>query len=569
MEAARTRGLSWRGWLAIACAVHVAAALLLYEPTLFPGGDNAGYMILGRALRTLAGYRDLYLPGAPLHAKYPPMYPILLALVGWAGGLQLFKLVSLALTTATVALAGLLGRRWLGAAGGLLAAFVVALDPVLLEYGHYVLSEAPFVALVLLGVWALEEESHAPLWLGLLAAGAAFLTRTAGLPLLAAAVLAPLLARRGRRAAWAVGVAVLAAGGWAVWQHVAAPAQAGYLRQLVLIDPYDPSRGSVGAAGLVTRGARNLWSYVSAIFPASLSGGPAGAGAAGGAGGLLTASGLLLTALAAAGWIRRATRRLGAAELFTALYAGMIALWPSVWTDRRFLLPVLPLLLLYVLVGAGALAEVATDRDGDKTGRPPGGASRAGRRARTAGAAAALLLILPGALYVLRTAPLRVRCIADYRAGAPCDPPAMESFYDAARWAGSHLPADAIVANRKPRLFYWFSGLRGDVYRFTSDPDLLMRGLDEMGADFVVIDQVSATTAEYLVPAIRAHADRFSLVHRGGEPQTWILAYRPAPGTALLPGRTAPASAARADPRANRSSLAPGLRAPPAPGDRP
>jgi hypothetical protein len=540
-ESGRFAGLTAGGWLAVACGVHILAGLILFEPTLFPGGDNAGYMILGRALRTLAGYRDLYLPGAPLHTKYPPAYPALLGFLGLVGGVQLFKLASLALTTTVVAMVGALGRRWLGAVGGTLAAFAIALNPVLLEYGHYVLSEAPFVAFVLFSVWTLEEESRFPAWMGILAAAAAFLTRTAGLPLLAAATLAPLLSRRWKRAGVVLAVALVAAGGWSIYQHMAAPGQAGYLRELILSDPYDPAQGTVGAAGLVARAARNLWSYVSGVLPGSITGGAAGMGAAAPSGGLLVA-GLALTGLAAVGWIRRALVRLGTAELFAFLYAAMIALWPSVWTDRRFLLPLLPLLLLYALVGAQSLTErMGTRRFRlPERGRPGEAGAGPARSAKPLGrgavAAAAALLLLPGCAYVVSAAPSRIRCIADYRGGTPCEPPAMASFYAAARWAHDSLPPDAIVANRKPRLFYWFSGRQGNVYRFTADPELLLRGLDEMGARFVVLDAISATTVQYLVPAVRAHADRFGVLYRGGEPPTWILAYRPPQGTAALPG---------------------------------
>ena len=520
----RVWGLSARAWLAAACGLHVALGLLLYEPTLFPGGDNAGYMILGKALRSFSGYRDLYLPGAPLHAKYPPFYPLVLAVLGWVGGLQLFKLASLALTTAAVALTGLLGRRWLGARLGVAAALVVAVNPVLLEYGHYVLSEAPFVALVLVSLWALEEGSPWPAWVGLAAAAAAFLTRTAGLPLLAAAVLAPAAARRWRQAAVAAAVALAAAGGWAAWQHVAAPEQAGYLRQLVLVNPYAPDRGTVGAAGLLVRGARNAWSYVSEVLPGSLTGGPAGSAVPGAGSGLLTAAGLAVAALALVGWIRRAVERIGVAEIFAVAYAALVALWPSVWTDRRFLLPLLPLVLLYVLAGGRTLAEAAA-------GRVAG--AGAGFRAWLGAATTAVAIGTAGLAYVGSTAPGRVECVAAYRSGTPCEPPALASFFEAARWAREGTQEDAIIANRKPRLFYLVSNRRGDVYRFTTDAGLLLRGLDDMGASYVVVDQLSGTTARYLLPAVRAHADRFAVVHRGGSPPTWVLAYRPPPDTAL------------------------------------
>lgn len=542
----RIGGLRPRTWLAVACGLHLLLGLLLYEPTLFPGGDNAGYMILGKALRTFSGYRDLYLPGSPLHAKYPPFYPLVLAVLGWVGGLQLFKVASLLLTTGAVALVGFLGRRWLGTRRGLLAALVVAVNPVLLEYSHYVLSEAPFVALVLLALWALEEESSWPYWAGLLVAMAAFLTRTAGLPLLAAAVLAPAAARRWREAGLAAAISAVAAGGWALYQHLAAPAQASYLRQLVMANPYAPGQGTIGIGGLLARGAGNSWTYVSRILPGSLTGGPAGSGAPGAGGTLLTLAGVAVTGLALTGWILRAVERVGPAELFALFYAALIALWPSVWTDRRFLLPLLPLLLLYALGGASAVADRLVRRPSRRKAveRETGGtATRAVPDGRTATVGALLIaaaLAVPGVLYVLSAAPGRIRCVADYRAGTPCEAPALASFLAAARWARTGTPPDAVIANRKPRLFYLVSGRRGDVYRFTKDPDFLLAGLDAMRARYVVVDALSGTTELYLLPAIRSHADRFGVVYRGGDPPTWVLSYRPTPGTALGPTRPGP-----------------------------
>ncbi|MFB6239956.1 MAG: hypothetical protein ABEJ46_00005, partial [Gemmatimonadota bacterium] len=71
--------LSPAGWAAVAVGLHVLLGLLLYDPTLFTGGDNAGYMILADALRSGRGYLHLHLPDTPLHTKYPPGYPAALA----------------------------------------------------------------------------------------------------------------------------------------------------------------------------------------------------------------------------------------------------------------------------------------------------------------------------------------------------------------------------------------------------------------------------------------------------------------------------------------------------------
>ncbi len=538
-------GLSPAAWAGIAVALHVLVGFLLYDPTLFTGGDNAGYMILGDALRSLRGYLDLHLPETPLHTKYPPGYPAALAVLGLIGGLQVYKLFSLACTAAAAWLIYRTGRRLFSTRVALGASFLFAVNPVLLEYSHWVLSEAFFVAAVLFSVAAyagVAERTDDPSatvrdgarsdsprsatllqrlrvlppasWtLGLGAALAAFLIRTAGLPLLLAVLAFHALRREWRRLAVSAALVAVVAGGWIVYGQMVGGSQ-GYLNELLMRNPYDPSAGTVGLAGLVERGAVNLWTYVSAVLPGALT----GRRLQGDAGGTLTTLlGLAVTGLALAGWLARGRERIGLAELFTFLYVGLIAVWPDVWTDRRFLLPVLPLLLLY--------AVGAVERAGTRWNLP-------GRGALVVGTAA--LLTLPALHSAGTRAPERVRCLQAYADGSPCVAAPWASFIDAARWSRDNLPPGAIVVNRKPRIFFWLSGRQGRVYRFTDEPDLLMDDLEAADADFVVIDQVSGTTARYLVPAVRANPERFEMLYQEGRPPTYVLRLRSEPPVALL-----------------------------------
>ena len=494
------------GLAALGLAVlHFVLGFLVFEPTLFPGGDNAGYLILGDALRSGEGYRDLHLPGTPLHAKYPPLLPLLLAGVGWLGGVGVAKAAMLVITSTAVWVAARLGQRWVGDGPALLAVGVLAVNPTLLEYGHYVLSEAPFTLLVVLALWLSLRDDRKGVTLAMVAAVAAFATRTAGMAVLVALPLAWFLNGRRLRAVWGGAAAAGTLGAWALYQRWAAADQPGYLAELLLVDPYAPSAGTVSVAGLLARTAENCWAYVSRVLPETL------LGPADGGDGFRTVLGLAIVAAALAGWAIRSRRRVRTPELFALLYTGLIAAWPSVWTDRRFLLPLLPVILM---LSFSALRRL-----------PP-------NRGRWAGWVAPAVIALFGLAWTAETVPGRLACAASYRAGRPCDPPANASLYDAARWARDNTPPDAIIANRKPRLFYWYARRKGDLYPFSPDPATVMAGLDEMGADFVLVDQVSATTQRYLVPAIRAHEGRFEAVYAGGDPVSAVFRVLAAPANA-------------------------------------
>lgn len=510
--------------------LHVVLGLLLYDPTLFPGGDNAGYMIVGEALASGQGYRDVYLPDAPLHTKYPPLYPLLLAVLAPLGGLQLFKLTSLVLTTLAVGLTYRLADRLVGRGPAVAAAGLFALSPVLLEYSHYVLSEALFVVLVVTALLWIERTTDgaprteggqgitAAVVVGLAAAGGAFLTRTAGLPLLGAAVLFFALERKPRPLGLAMATAAATGGGWWLYQRWAAGgaerSRPTYLQEMLLRNPYDPAAGSAGPGDLAIRGIENLWSYVSGVLPRALVGGgaawPDGQSA-------LTALGLAVAALAFVGWVQRAVTRVGPVELFTVLYAAMLALWPPVWTDQRFLLPLLPLLLTYAAGGASGL------------GRRLSGAREGARTAAVATGALALVVGIGATASAIARLPEAIRCLAEYRAQTPCDQPEFASFYAAAEWTAENTSPDAIVVSRKPRIFFWISGRRGDIYRYSTDAALVLEGMEQMGADYVVVDAISGTTSRYLIPALRENLPKFEIVYEGGEPPTFVLRYDPEP----------------------------------------
>ena len=477
--------------------LHLILGFLVFEPTLFPGGDNAGYLILGDALRSGEGYRDLYLPGTPLHARYPPLLPTLLAGLGWIGGVGAAKITMLLLTATTVWVTAHFGRRWVGSGPALGAAGLLAVNPTLLEYGHYILSEGPLVLLIVAVLWLSGREDGRSAAFAMAASVGAFATRTAGMAILLALPLAWLVAGRYRRAAWATCVAIGTLVAWALYQRWAAADQPGYLAVLLLIDPYTPSEGTVSLPGLIERGAANSWTYVSSVLPAMLF----GPGNDVGGGRVLVGMAVSLAALV--GWAHAARERLAAPEIFTVLYAGLIALWPAVWTDQRFLLPLLPVLLLLALAAAWRVPLPSS-----------------GRWLRWA--APALIAIL-GVAWVAEVTPRRMACAASHRVGRSCDPPASSSLYAAARWARDNTPPEAIIANRKPRLFFWYSRRQGDVYPFSADPATVMEGLEAMGANYVVVDQVSGTTGRYLIPAIQAFRQRFEVVYEGGAPVTVIL----------------------------------------------
>jgi hypothetical protein len=473
------------------CGAHVFLALLLFDPKPFPGGDNFWYMILGESLRTGHGYRDLWLPTAPLHTHYPPLYPLLLAVIGWfANSIIAFKTLSLACTTAAVGFTYTIARRRTGDVGlAVAAALLVAAAPAIVEYSHWELSEAPFLLLVTVSVYAFvrDPEGHdlSVFALGAGAAFAAYLTRSAGVALLFAVAAGLALGKRWTRLAWFAAASAVIVLGWSLYVRSAAAGgpTTTYGQEFFFRDPYRPELGHVTLSDLGSRVVTNLNVYVLSAWPQTIGGRDVGPVVG-------TAFAVLLGGVALVGLLRR-VRKPGVPELFAAAYAGLILVWPQAWSDQRFLLPLVPLAAVYLVEAINWAA--------------------AHRRALAYSAAGICITFA---------------LIANLRAGPPFPyPDPFADFIEASKWVGEHTEPGAVVINRKPQILYWYGHRPGDVYPYTTDADSLMRFLDARHTRYVVVDNLYGTTARYLVPAIQRHIDRFRLLHQVGNPPTYVLEY--------------------------------------------
>lgn len=346
---------------ALAVAIVVLVVLLLRSVTsgLLVGAfnDDGVYIALGKAIAEGEGYRSIHLVGDPVHTKYPPGLPAMLALA-WllTGSLAAVHAVGIAgSAAATAAAAGLLwwmARARLGLHPALVAGFVIG--PFLLDastqYLTLVISEPWFLlgwaaALVLddrLRRVAPDGSRLAPAIVLGLTLAAATLVR-AQFVIVAAAVLAPLLAARAlRRAAVVAATAcVVPLGLWRIWHGVmvsrgpvATQSDESYAAFLAIGGAAETSRRFLSSS------LQNVAEY-GAILRDYLSGLPW-------LGGTMLAAGALL-AIAGA---RRLVRGHPALVLGVLLNALVVVAWP--FSQDRLVLVMLPVAGLLAAEGARA-----------------------------------------------------------------------------------------------------------------------------------------------------------------------------------------------------------------------
>lgn len=326
-----------------ACAA--GALLYLARAAAEPVGrvqDDALHILLARSL----AHGAFALPdaaGAPVTDPLPG-FPLLLAVPAalvephW-GLLKVFGLLSAA---ALAALTWKLAKRVLPPSAAACAAGLTALNPVLLSYSGVITPDIPYAALSL-GLLELAARPASTGRLVLLAAGAAFacLLRPYG-ALLAACLGLALLLRDGAKKAAAFTAAALAPLALWTWRnHVVAGTVTAYA---VNWRSQVASLGEPGAQGahvgrFLELGGRELLGLPGLSAASAIAAG---------------AAALLLAALGAL----RSVKRSEEPWLFAAAaYASLVMALHATWTgfDPRYLLPLLPLLWIFIIEGAAPL----------------------------------------------------------------------------------------------------------------------------------------------------------------------------------------------------------------------
>ena len=555
----------WAG-LAVAVAVHVVLATSASAPQVHHGGDNAGYLSLAHSLVQDGSYREQWHPGQPEHSKYPPLYPAFLAAMILAGAKSwsVFKASSLALTALATAFCFLWGRRMYGDRAGLVAAVLFGASYAVLYSAQWILSEPLFLALKTACLWLLvprhglgepqrqrtgtpASASFGPapwrLAAGLALALAAYFTRAAALPLVAAVALWLATSRRWKALA---AFAAAAAAPLFLW-HTRSGGE--YVSEFWLINPYQPDLGQAGLGDLAVRAVTNAWLYAGDHIPNGL---------AGSLGGLAPFVGIALIAAAAVEWLRRVRSGPGVAEFFIVLYGGLMLAWPTQWAGDRFALPILPVTILYAYASAARLAKycaqriergsTAAGRSGARTaarrkaraatrGQVLAGPLATGRRRWAVGVVLAAAVAVPAGLSWDRLRATSPGCAEATVAGGPwgCYAPNIRALHVMALFAGDHLPEGSVVYSRKPRLFYAFSGMQSVAYPRSRDPSRFMAVADSLGVGYVARSSWDGSEAAFVDPAVAAYPERFCRVAAFGSAATSIsllaIESRPAGGT--------------------------------------
>ncbi len=458
----RVVGAAWLPIITVAVVFAVAAwGIPPYAVGIFH--DDGVYVILAKSIASGHGFHYLHLPGMPAATHYPPLYPLLLALL-WRVQPDFPQNIGFLLLTQAALLAvtawgaqRFLNRRlgWTPGAATALA-LVGVLSLPLMTLGSALLSEVLFAALlfpVLLVAESMVDSDSIARALGIgAAAGTLALVRTHALAL-AAAVLVILVLRRRWKPAAAFAAAVIAVMlPWQIWTSAQPALPVGL-------------RGSYGSylgwyAGGIEGGgpafvAATVWvnlKEVSALLADRFS--PLSFPT------MRFVAAVIAASAAAVGGVRL-WKRVPVTIAFCALYVAVMVLWP--YAPWRFLFAIWPLVLVLMVAGGAELMRRA---------------NAAGSALPRFGVAATGLVIVAGAVRAEATAYAR-------RGWAEPARNAIVTIAPMVRWVDANThPGDLLLADDEP-LVYLFTGHQAMPPRmFTAREYVTPQSPDQAAAAF-------------------------------------------------------------------------------------
>ncbi len=508
---------SIRGYfLAVAVVSNLILCLALFDPKPHSGGDNASYILLAESiLRAGDGYSDTVAPGPRLpHTQYAFGYPLLLTPIVAAAGrnIVLLKLFSMFLSLAIVVVFSRLVERissssiaWAG------LTLAVAFNPVVVEYSHWILSEEAFLFFSLLSLYFLlgaEQEKVGgfgkKFWLAVITIAFTAHIRTIGVGFVLAGLAFFTIRRQWPRlAVFALSICVLMSP-WMIRNHLVKKNDSGYVTQLLMKNPYSPEEGTVGPAGMAARFVRNVGIYAGSEMARVI----LGTGAFKLSSTAVKAVSIAASLLFVLGFIMKSLEKVGIIELYVIVFIAVVLLWPDVWSDVRYIMPIVPLILFYLLHGASVIVRAFYRQTASNSVVVAVSACLIAISSISAQA-----MEIPGSLRNLNLY-LRGDRYAGYH-------PAWRNLFQAGDWIRENTPEESVITVRKPRLFYLHTRRRVEGYPFTTDTDSVLTRIT--ATDYVVVDAVSGTTYRYLIPAIQKVPERFKLVYRLDKPFTGVL----------------------------------------------
>jgi len=480
---------------------------LVFNPSMFTGGDNAQYITLAKSI--LKGqYHNLAFIGAPLEIEIPPGYPTMIApLVALSSTSYIpTKLLSFALMLVGILLTLFLFDKYkIPKVGGMLVALALLSNPAFNEFSHWTLTEAPYFAISILGVYLFDKHYNSEKLINFILASAvvtlSIYIRPVSIPLIFGAFIFLMVRKLYKKAGIFILTGVVVYGPWFLRNILV---REGGEESFYLINFFGSNTGGdTESPALFAKVFTNLGKYLFRELPILFTSMMDKSNI------LTMIIGIAAAVLIVGGIVVLFSKKKSFLPYYAVLYCAMLMVYNPRFATFRYIMPLIPIFLIAIWETLNIKKPINIAKFGSIVFVSTSGVMLF----------VAILSFIPIAKMNLII--LKQYSVGNKYAGLPSL--AWVQFIESCKWIKSNTPEDANLISRKPRISYILSDRPGKVYKFTQNSSAIMAEIDSVGADYVIVDRISGTTQAYLIPTIQAYPGRFSVVYKTTEPVTYVF----------------------------------------------
>jgi hypothetical protein len=479
---------------------YLVLSVLLFDPKISSGGDNAVYMILTESMISGKGYRDIHLPEEPHHTLYPFGFPLLLVLpmLIFGRNVFIFKLLILLAGLGMMYFIYAIGRHLFKEKINIMLSFCLSI-PIFTVYNHWILTEIPYLCLSLGAVYFFlkaSTDNRILYYISFFLATYATFIRTVGVALVISMVLILILKKQFKYAGILAVMFLLIFIPWQT-RNAGISHEAGYIEQLLAKYPYDLELGVVGFSDFVRRVWNNLIFYSFLIIPTTMM--PIIK-----SGMISIGVGSFLVMVTVLGLITR-LRKMSVIELYFMLSCVILLAWPTIWSSKRLLLPFLPLFIIYFYYGLVWLGKKVKFRH--------------------------LIYVITVIFLVFNVISLlgeANRSFTDNISYIRGDKYAgyrvqWRHYCETVDWVGQHISKNCIIMARKPEFVYIMSGHKSLAYPFSTDSAIVKTAIEQ--SDFIIFDNVyqKSMARRWLLPVLEQDPEKYRIVYNTEELDFYVI----------------------------------------------
>lgn len=460
------------------------------------GGDSAQYIILAESLSQGKGLRMANYPQEPLSFYYPPIFSLLLTPIVffWGRNFYLIHLLIALLGYTSLFFLYRLFKKYTDKGVALLVIWLLMLNWNFIDYCiWFILSDIPYLFFTSFTLLWMSRYLEKPsllnkegFWVifGLILS---YFTRYIGLTLFLG-IMASLLLNpkedkvKFKKIIFLASSFLIVFTIWQIFKSLSPIPVVSHLKQLFLIDPYVPQKGSLFANPLYfiirfIKGANYYHRILGDVFFSSLfrkwyflSD---------------FLSSLILIIMLLGLWVKFQEYKNGAFHYYFLFYFLLIICWPF-REGVRFILPILPFIFFYFFSGLKKILSFLPKR-----------------------IAYFCFLILFSCLFIFNILSLPMKGYTFENLPQP-----LKNFVSLHNWVKENLPSEGIIISRKPTVTYFYTNHKAIIYPFSLNPEEIWQETVKNNVKYIIADEFSRETYFYLTPFLNKYTDRLKLLYR-------------------------------------------------------